>query len=677
VVATLMAAGIWLAMPSGKHRVQATLQFKSRQTNLLSGGNESIAQNEFDVQIENHKKLMETKAFLDSVAADTAVAKLATMEAAPRDERALVIRNMLTFKRESYEIVTLTLNGDEPDDMQVILRALVAKYIAKDKDEESKQRKHTLEQVTAMLGELQGKIEKQREKMQADANRQGSSDAVTLGLLTSRITAAEQNFQKAKDDAVDFKNKRDQLSEQIAAGKFAPDPTDLEDVFRNSTQVAEKRKLLAVARDTADKLAKAFKPGDESRTEAEAKVKAAEKAVSDAEKDALSVAGDGLKAKQKLKLESQLTDLGNKYELAQKAMETHKSTLDAAVKERSGLTNGETSQRMFEREAEPLEKQKEALLKQKSDLELVDKNASQRIEILEDAQIYKNFNLKQKTAFAAVAAVAGLLGVFLLVSYVEWRNRRVDGVDQVVTELGMRVIGTIPAFPSRAALRNGDSGANQNWRFILNESVNSTRTMLLHTARTQQMQVILITSAMQGEGKTSLSSQLATSMATAGLRTLILDCDLRNPSMQKLFDVPVAPGCAEILLQEIDTSDAVQQTSVPNLWIIPAGQCNHRVIAALAQGHPIEALLNRLRGQFDIIIVDSCPILPVADTLLVAQHADAVVFSILQDVSQLPKVQDASDRLVQLNIPLLGAVVNGIKPDVQAYGYNYVKQLPA
>jgi polysaccharide biosynthesis transport protein len=241
----------------------------------------------------------------------------------------------------------------------------------------------------------------------------------------------------------------------------------------------------------------------------------------------------------------------------------------------------------------------------------------------------------------------------------------------------MRVIGTIPAFPSRASLKSGAANENQNWRYILNESVNSTRTMLLHAAKTQQMQVIMVTSAMQGEGKTSLSSQLATSMATAGLRTLILDCDLRNPSMQKLFDIPVAPGCSEILLQEIDISDALQATTVPNLWIIPAGQCNHRVISALAQGNPLEGLFNRLRGQFDIIIVDSCPILPVADTLLVAQYVDGVVFSILQDVSQLPKVLLASERLNQLNIPLLGAVVNGIKPDIQAYGYNYVKQLPA
>ncbi len=69
--------------------------------------------------------------------------------------------------------------------------------------------------------------------------------------------------------------------------------------------------------------------------------------------------------------------------------------------------------------------------------------------------------------------------------------------------------------------------------------------------------------------------------------------------------------------------------------------------------------------------------LPVADSLLIGQHVDGVLMSILQDVSQLPKVQTAAEKMMQLNIPLLGAVVNGIKPDIHAYGYNYVKQLPA
>jgi capsular exopolysaccharide synthesis family protein len=191
------------------------------------------------------------------------------------------------------------------------------------------------------------------------------------------------------------------------------------------------------------------------------------------------------------------------------------------------------------------------------------------------------------------------------------------------------------------------------------------------------MQVIMVTSAMQGEGKTSLASQLATSMATAGLRTLILDCDMRNPSVHRLFDVALSPGCSEILCQEVDVADAVQPTSVPNLWMIAGGHCSNRVVAALAQGQPLEALFNRLRGQFDFVVVDCCPVLPVADALLIGQHVDGVVFSILQDISQLPKVLDASKRLTSLNIPLLGAVVNGTKVDTYTYGYNYVKQLPA
>ncbi len=676
VVAGLLAAAIWLAMPSGKHRVQATLQFKSTLTNLL-GGNTDLNQDQFNKQMEGHKKYMESKDFLDKVVGDSKVSSLPSIAATPAEERANVIRAMFTFKRETDEIVTLTLNGDDPDEMKVILDTMVTEYIAKGVSDEKRDRKKTLADLEKSLEDVQTKIDTKRKAIKDRKGAAGAKDPIEYQLILNRITSTEQALNKARNEAMAFKGQRDQLARSLTEGSFANDPADLEEVFKSSTQVAEKRGLQGKARLRAEQAKLAYVVGDPARVEAEAAVKAAEKAVSDAQTDAVAGAADSLKAKQKARLTNKQADLDNSYQLAQQSFEDLQKQLDGLVQLEKASKIDTSDANNAEKEIEPLVKSMGDLLKQKNDLELIERNTSARIVVIDKPEIYKNFNLKQKSIFAAIAAVAGLLAVCLLVSYVEWRNRRVDGVDQVVAELGMRVIGTIPAFPSRAALRSGETGANQNWRFILNESVNSTRTMLLHTARTQQMQVILVTSAMQGEGKTSLSSQLATSMATAGLRTVILDCDMRNPSMQKLFDVPVAPGCAEILLQEIDISDAVQQTSVPNLSIIPAGQCNHRVIAALAQGHPIEALLNRLRGQFDIIIVDSCPILPVADTLLVAQHVDGVVFSILQDVSQLPKVQDASERLLQLNIPLLGAVVNGIKPDIQAYGYNYVKQLPA
>lgn len=674
VVAFVFAAGVWMVMPSGKHRVQATLQFKSTLTNLLGGGNISIAQNEFDVQIDNHKKYMETKGFLDKVASHPEVAQLPLVEAA--DDKAGVIKDMLTFKRESYEIVTLTLNGDEPEQMQVILRTLVNEYINKDKEDESAQRIRTLKQVKNTLAEVEEKLAKKREEVLKPGGKV-VVEAADLVRLDTQIDRATQTTEDLRKESTRLAFERDQLAADLKGGLFAADPADEEAELQANTQIADLRKAVGKAEDGLKDAQKSYVAGDPAIAEAEARLTAARKAVSAATAGVLAAADTALKAKQKTRLDAKLRDLTSKQEVAQKGFDQEEKRLTNLIEQKKRLKDGDMQVRFNQKDADPLEDRRKELLKQQSDLELIDKNSVSRIEVLDKPEISKNYNLKQKSAFAGVAALAGLFGVCLLVSYLEWRNRRVDGVDQVVTELGLRVIGTIPAFPSRAALRSGEAGANQNWRFILNESVNSTRTMLLHTARTQQMQIILVTSAMQGEGKTSLSSQLATSMATAGLRTLILDCDLRNPSMQKLFDIPVAPGCSEVLLQEVDVSDVVQATSVPNLWIIPAGQCNHRVIAALAQGHPVEALLNRLRGQFDIIIVDSCPILPVADTLLVAQHVDGVVFSILQDVSQLPKVQDASDRLIQLNIPLLGAVVNGIKPDVQAYGYNYVKQLPA
>lgn len=675
VVAFVFAAGVWMVMPSGKHRVQATLQFKSTFTNLLGGGNITIPQNEFDVQIDNHKKYMETKGFLDKVAARPEVAQLPLIAAA--EDKAAAIRDMFTFKRESYEIVTLTLNGDEPEQMQVILKALVEEYVNKGREDERAQRTQTLAQVKETLADVEQKLAKKREEVLQPGAGKVAAEPTDLVRLDTQIDRSTQTTEDLRKEANRLANERDQVATELKSGQFTPDPADAEAELQANTQVAELRKAVGKAEDALKDAQKSYVAGDPAIAEAEAKLTAARKAVATATTGVLTAADDTLKAKQKTRLEARLRDLTSRQEVAQKGFDQEEKRLNNLIEQKKRLKDGDILAKFHQKDADPLEDRRKELLKQQSDLELIDKNAVSRIEVLDKPEISKNYNLKQKSAFAAVAALAGLFGVGLLVSYLEWRNRRVDGVDQVVSELGLRVIGTIPAFPSRAALRSGEAGANQNWRFILNESVNSTRTMLLHTARTQQMQVILVTSAMQGEGKTSLSSQLATSMATAGLRTLILDFDLRNPSMQKLFDIPVAPGCAEVLLQEVDVSDVVQATSVPNLWIIPAGQCNHRVIAALAQGHPVEALLNRLRGQFDIVVVDSCPILPVADTLLVAQHVDGVVFSILQDVSQLPKVQDASDRLVQLNIPLLGAVVNGIKPDMQAYGYNYVKQLPA
>jgi succinoglycan biosynthesis transport protein ExoP len=675
IVASVVAAAVWMVMPSGKHQVRAIIQMRATVSNGLfkePGQDNDAFERYKEGQLANMKK----RDFLAHVGNDPSVRSLPMLEGT--DDKAGVYESLLSFKWDSPEMLHVKMNGDDKEQLRALLSAFVKVYAAEAKSEERAGLKRQQELLIKSKDEANRKIEAINAKLQLDQKKNGGGgdSGIQKQMIVTEIHRLTGEIGRLESEEVRLASELQQIEGELK-GEVQIDPDTLTKKVNRDGRVVAKLAIVDRLNSDLAGLKKFLQPGSPRLLETQSDL---DKATNALEAERKLVRPELVKEVQVerqselLSLQARLTQSITPVRTQLKAQRAAQESQQLRLK---NLGDGIMNNAIATTELAPTIAMRDKFATQLDEITSILGSEETRVSIKEDAVIAENYNLKQKMVMATGGAAAAMLGILLVISYLEWRNRRVDGVDQVVAELGMRVIGTIPAFPSRASLRSGEASQNQNWRFILNESVNSTRTMLLHTAKTQQMQIILVTSAMQGEGKTSLSSQLATSMATAGLRTLILDCDLRNPSMQKLFDIPVAPGCSEILLQEIDIADAVQPTSVPNLWIIPAGQCNHRVIAALAQGHPLEAMFNRLRGQFDIIVVDSCPILPVADTLLVAQHVDGVVFSILQDVSQLPKVQDASDRMVQLNIPLLGAVVNGIKPDIQAYGYNYVKQLPA
>ena len=669
IVASVVAAAIWMVMPSGKHQVRAIIYMRATVAKGAAYDNDA-----FDRYKESQLANMKTRTFLARVGNLPNVRNLPMMEG----DKAGVYESLLVTKFDSPEMLHVKMNGDDKEQLQALLSAFVKLFVEEAKEEERAGLNRQRKQYSDERDEANKEIVKINAQIQLDINKNGGGGEVGTQktMIFNEINRLTGEIGRLESEEVRLGAELAQIDGELK-GEVTVDPEALAKDVDRDDRVRVKADAAARLKAEMDKFAKQVQPDNpklklmrEEFEVAQRSLEAERKMVSPELLKDFRVNRRNQLLADKARFTSSIVPIRTQLKSQKMAKESQEGLL-------KNLGQGIVNVAIANTELNPTIARRDKLVAQLREIESILNNQEPRVLIQEDAVIAENYNLKQKMVMATGAAGVAMIGILLIISYLEWRNRRVDGVDQVVTELGMRVIGTIPAFPSRASLRSGEASQNQNWRFILNESVNSTRTMLLHTAKTQQMQIILVTSAMQGEGKTSLSSQLATSMATAGLRTLILDCDLRNPSMQKLFDIPVAPGCSEILLQEIDIADAVQPTSVPNLWIIPAGQCNHRVIAALAQGHPLEAMFNRLRGQFDIIVVDSCPILPVADTLLVAQHVDGVVFSILQDVSQLPKVQDASERMVHLNIPLLGAVVNGIKPDIQAYGYNYVKQLPA
>jgi polysaccharide biosynthesis transport protein len=179
----------------------------------------------------------------------------------------------------------------------------------------------------------------------------------------------------------------------------------------------------------------------------------------------------------------------------------------------------------------------------------------------------------------------------------------------------------------------------------------------------------MVTSATSGEGKTSLSSHLASSLARAGHRTLLVDGDLRSPAIHALFGLPLTPGFCEVLRGEVSLEQAIQATPARGLELMTAGQWNGDALQALAQGDTRD-IFARLKENYDYVIFDSSPVLAIADALMIGRHVDGVLISILRDVSRVPTVYAAYQRLSMLGIRTLGAVVNGARTERYGSWYN-------
>jgi capsular exopolysaccharide synthesis family protein len=184
------------------------------------------------------------------------------------------------------------------------------------------------------------------------------------------------------------------------------------------------------------------------------------------------------------------------------------------------------------------------------------------------------------------------------------------------------------------------------------------------------MRSFLITSANRGEGKSTISSHLALTVARfKGKKSLIVDADLRKPRLHHIFNVRREPGLLECLEGRIDPLEAVKDTPVDNLKVIPAGAW----IASpghLFEGNILSEIFKKIRFYYDIVIVDSAPVIPTSDPMLISSEVDGVILVLLAGKTPRKVAGRARDILLDANANLLGVVVNNLS-EVLPYYYDY------
>jgi succinoglycan biosynthesis transport protein ExoP len=333
--------------------------------------------------------------------------------------------------------------------------------------------------------------------------------------------------------------------------------------------------------------------------------------------------------------------------LAQKTQEKNKKELENRLTKSVELETGGEKLKQLQQIANDMNVKLEGL-----DIDL---RVPSQIRPVQPAMPTKSINAVQHYAIAIFGGFAGFALTCLGIAYLEFRNRKLNGPEEVDEGLGIRVVGTLPLLSSRKALDPNHPIVAQ-----LTESIDGVRTILMHDSSSKRRQVVLITSAATMEGRTTVASQLAASLARAGRRTLLIDGDLRRPALHALFDAPLEDGLCEVLRAEVDVADVIRPTHAEGLWLLTAGYCDVDAIHALAT-EQMQPVFDKLRNEYDFIIIDGAPILGMSDALIFGQYSDGAILSVRRDHSQMPKINHAAELLRGVGIRIIGAVVNGVQ----------------
>ena len=206
--------------------------------------------------------------------------------------------------------------------------------------------------------------------------------------------------------------------------------------------------------------------------------------------------------------------------------------------------------------------------------------------------------------------------------------------------------------------------------FFIREAYKTLRTNVSFAlADDASGKAVLVTSSLQSEGKSITAVNLAISYAMMERKVIVVDCDLRRPKLARLLKVAAPEGLSNLLMSRSKAAeDVIVASGIKNLDVLPAGDIPPNPSELLASSR-MEALLEELRGKYDLIVLDTPPINMVTDAVVLAPQTDGVLFVVRANRSERGAVIHAVEQLEYVKIKILGFVLNGVDLEHTSYGY--------
>lgn len=208
-----------------------------------------------------------------------------------------------------------------------------------------------------------------------------------------------------------------------------------------------------------------------------------------------------------------------------------------------------------------------------------------------------------------------------------------------------------------------------NPRSPISEAYRTLRTNLEFSSLDKPIRSMVVTSASPEEGKSTTLANLAVVIAQAGKKVILVDCDLRRPSLHQIFDARPTPGFTDMMRDDtLMSQPPLQETGVPNLWLLPSGTIPPNPAELLASRRMSE-VITALQQHAEMILFDAPPVIAVTDAAVLSTKVDAVLLVISAGKTKREHAKKAKALLDKVNARLIGAVLNNVKGETSLYQY--------
>jgi capsular exopolysaccharide synthesis family protein len=362
----------------------------------------------------------------------------------------------------------------------------------------------------------------------------------------------------------------------------------------------------------------------------------------------------------------------NEYYMAKAQEENLKGALEKQKSETQDLGDRNIEYRVLLRDVETNRALYENMLKSLKTTTAAENTPATNIRIVYPATIPDTPVLPRKARDLLLGAFLGLVVGLGLALFMESLDTTLKTPEEVEGWLEIPNLALIPhmEFTSGNPIKEEfpELIVHHGTQPLASESYRGLRTTILFSAPGHAPRVLLVTSSLPLEGKSLTSANLATAMAKAEPNVLLVDADLRRPSLHKIFQLPAEPGLSNFLVGELDDLP-VLETIVPNLFVLPAGKIPPHPSELLGSARMRE-FLDLAKSRFGHIIIDSPPLMSVTDAAILSTQAEGVLLVIKAEFVPRKAAMDARDQLLEVNATLLGVVFNNVQTQRNGYFYN-------